>query len=402
MVKYSYLAKTSPETVVQGQVEAESVQDAVSKLDKMGYFPLSVENREAVLDKQNITYFWKSPKKELPLFTRQLASQVEFGVNILKSFTIIQSQVSDKYLKAIINDLITKIKDGKSLSESLSLHPEFFSGFYISLVHSGEVGGNIEVALKRLADYLEKEEEFKNSIRGALVYPSFILVVSVVTVIILLGFVIPRQITMFADMGQMLPLPTKILISSSDFLRSFGWMILVAVFVFIFLLRRFYLTVQGKISIDNLKLKTFLLGQVILKTEISRLARTLSLLLSSGVPITQSLEISKAVLDNEILKLEIKKLKDGVAGGLSLSKCLQGSKLFPQFVTSMVATAEESGSIDRSLLRVADEYEKEVDRTLKLLIRLLEPCIILVMGCIVGFIVISMLLPIFEINLIVR
>jgi type II secretory pathway component PulF len=402
MVKYSYLAKTSPETIIQGQLEAESVQDAVSKLDKMGYFPLSVKNQETVLDKQNIAYFWKSPKKELPLFTRQLASLVEFGVNILKSFTIIQGQVSDKYLKAIINDLIAKIKDGKSLSESLSLYPEFFSGFYISLVHSGEVGGNIEVALKRLADYLEKEEEFKNSIRGALIYPSFILVVSVVTVIILLGFVIPRQVTMFADMGQMLPLPTKILISSSEFLRSFGWMILVAIFVFIFLLRRFYLTIQGKISIDNLKLKTFLLGQIILKTEISRLSRTLSLLLSSGVPITQSLEISKAVLDNEILKLEIKKLKDGVAGGLSLSKCMQGSKLFPPFVTSLIATAEEGGAIDRSLLRIADEYEKEVDRALKLLIRMLEPCIILVMGCIVGFIVISMLLPIFEINLIVR
>ena len=402
MVKYSYLAKASPETVVQGQVEAESVQDAVSKLDKMGYFPLSVNSQETALDKKNAVYFWKSPKKELPLFTRQLASLVEFGVNILKSFTIIQGQVSDQYLKAIISDLIAKIKDGKSLSESLSAYPDFFSGFYISLVHSGEIGGNIEVALRRLADYLEKEEEFKNSLRGALIYPIFILVVSVITVIILLTFVIPRQVTMFADMGQMLPLPTKILINSSEFLRSFGWMILVAVFVFVFLLRRFYLSAQGRISIDNLKLKTFLLGQIVLKTEISRLARTLSLLLSSGVPITQSLEISKTVLDNEILKLEIKKFKDGVAGGLSLSKCMQGSKLFPQFVTSLISTGEEGGSIDKSLLRIADEYEKEVDRTLKVLIRLLEPCIILVMGCIVGFIVISMLLPIFEINLIVK
>lgn len=402
MPRFIYTAKSAPTKTVQGDIEAESEQDAINKLNKMGYFPISVKAEDLSLEKQGIWRFWKISSKDIVLFTRQLSTLIESGVNILNALHIMSNQTPNKYLKAILNDVTSKIEDGKSLSEGLSVHPHLFSGLYTSMIRSGEAGGNIDQALKRLADFLEKEEEFKNSIRAALTYPSFILAVSTLTVIILLGFVIPRLVSMFQDLGQILPLPTKILINLSGFLRGYWWLILAIISVSIFLLQRLYRSPQGKVWLDRFKLNLAIWGKIILKTEVSRLMRTLSLLLSSGITIITSLDISISILENQILKLEVQKFKDQIAGGASLSKCLTDSKLFPVFVTNIVTIGEETGTLERSLMRIADDYEREVDRTLKALTRLLEPVIILVMGLIVGFIVLSMLLPIFQINLIVR
>jgi type II secretory pathway component PulF len=270
------------------------------------------------------------------------------------------------------------------------------------MVHTGEVSGSIEQTLKRLSDFLENEEEFKNSIRAALTYPFFIFILSALTVIILLGFVIPRLVSMFEDMGQILPLPTKVLINISGFLQGYWWLILAMIFLLMFLLQRLYHSPQGKISLDEFKLKLPVLGKIVLKTEIGRLMRTLSLLLSSGITIVSALDIAASLLENQILKIEVQKFKDRITGGSSFSKCLSESKLYPAFVTNIVTIGEESGALEKSLLRIASDYEIDVDRSLKTLTRLLEPIIILVMGLIVGFIVLSMLLPIFQINLIVR
>ena len=402
MPRYTYTAKSQPNQTIQGEIESESEQDAINKLTKIGYFPISVKAEVFSLDKYGIWRYWKITNKDIIIFTRQLSSLIESGVNILNSLNIISNQIPNKYLKSVLNDVSAKIKDGKSLSDSLRMHPQLFSNLYIAMIHSGEMGGNIDQALKSLADYLEKEEDFKSSILSSLTYPFFIFAVSVLTVIILLGFVIPKLITMFEDMGQILPLPTKILINLSQFLRSYWWFILAVVFVSIFLWQRICHAPQGKILIDKLKLKLVIWRDIVLKINISRLMRTLSLLLSSGIPIFSALDISTSVLENQILKLEVQGFKGQIAGGLSFSKCLNGSKLFPAFITNIVTVGEETGNLEKSLLRIADDYDKEVDRTLKTLTRLLEPAIILVMGLIVGFIVLSMLLPIFQINLILR
>jgi len=402
MPKFIYTAKTEPHQTIQGDIEAESKQDAINKLVKIGYFPLSVQAEDLTLYKHELWRFRKVSKRDILIFTRQLSSLIESGVNILNGLNIISNQTPNKYLRAILNDITAKIKDGKSLSESLSIHPQLFSSLYISLIRSGEVGGNLEQVLKRLADFLEKEEEFKNSIRAALTYPAFIVAVSILTVIVLLGFVIPRLVSMFEDMGQVLPLPTKILINISAVLRNYWWFMLLTISVSIFFWQRLRYNPQGKFWLDRFRLKLPLLGKMVLKTEISRLMRTLSLLLSNGITIISSLDISISILENQLLKLEAENFKDQIAGGLSFSRCLNESKLFPVFVTNIVTVGEESGNLERALLRIADDYEREVDRDLKTLTRLLEPTIILVMGVIVGFIVLSMLLPIFQINLIVR
>ncbi len=402
MPKFIYTAKTQPHQTSRGDIEAESKQDAINKLVKIGYFPLSVQAEDLTLYKHDLWRFRKISNPDMVIFTRQLSSLIESGVNLLNGLNIVSNQTPNKYFKSILSDITDKIKEGKSLSESLGAHPYLFSSLYISLIRSGEVGGNLEQVLKRLADFLEKEEEFKNSIRAALTYPAFVFAVSAFTIIVLLGFVVPRLVGMFEDMGQALPLPTKILINISVFLRSYGWFVVFTIFMFIFLWRRLRYNPQGKFWLDRLRLKLPLLGKMVLKTEISRLMRTLSLLLSNGIAIISALDISISILENQLLKLEAQKFKERISGGLSFSRCLNESKLFPVFVANIVTVGEEGGTLERALLRIADDYEREVDRTLKTLTRLLEPTIILVMGVVVGFIVLSMLLPIFQINLIVR
>lgn len=399
---YTYTAKSHPHKTTQGEIEAESEQGAINKLTKMGCFPISLQVKTFSSDKQGPSYSGKISNRDLVLFTSQLAGLIEGGVNIVKGINIIANQTHNKYLQAVLTDVTARIKDGKFLSDSLAAHPNLFSAFYTSMIHTGEASGNLKFTLRHLADFLEEQQEFKDSLRAGLTYPLFILMVGAVTVFVLLTFVIPRLITMFEDMGQVLPLPTRILIGTSGFLRSYGWLIIAVIFILIFLLRRLNNNPSARIFLDRFKLKLWLFGEIMLKAEISRLMRILALLISGGIPIISSLEISSSIVKNQVLKSEIKKFKEQINNGKSLSVAFKGSEFFPELVTSIVAIGEETGTLDKTLKGIAQDYEKEVNRTLKALSRLLEPVIILTMGLIVGFIVLSMLLPIFQINLIVR
>jgi type II secretory pathway component PulF len=256
--------------------------------------------------------------------------------------------------------------------------------------------------VKSLADYYEKDEEFRASLKASLTYPLFICIVGILTVGVLMGFVIPKLVSMFEDLGQNLPIATKILIAISGFIQNYWWAIFTIVFFTIFSLRRLAKTPYGKFTFDKFQLKIPIAGETILKSEIARLSRTLSLLISSGLAVVSSLTTATYVIRNQVLKNELETFKDKITQGSSLSRCLNGSKFFPPFVTNIVAVGEEGGNLEKSLMRIAEEYEKDVDRSLKTLSRLLEPIIILFMGLVVGFIVLSMLLPIFQINLIVK
>ncbi len=402
MPRYTYLAKINPQKNIQGEIEAETEQEAINKLLGLGYFPISISSKILSLEKQGMLSLQRVSRKDISAFTRQLSTLIDSGINITNSLNMIAKQATNKFLKIILNDINAKIKDGKSLSESLESYPKLFPGLYSATIRTGEASGNLNETLKRLSGFLERQEEFKDSIRAALTYPFFILVVSALTICVLLMFVVPRLVSMFEDMGQVLPLPTRILINSSAFLKSYGWIIIAVIIAAAFLLRRLYLSPQGKILFDRLKLKTLFAGKIVLKTEISRMMRTLSLLLSSGVPITSSLEISVTVVENQILKAEILKFKEGISAGSSFSDSLKVSPFFPEFVTNIIAVGEETGRLDQAMQRIADDYEKELEKSLNAMTRMLEPVIILIMGLVVGFIVLSMLLPIFQINLIAK
>jgi len=402
MARYLYTAKSDPQKTVRGNIEAESEQEAINKILKSGLFPIVVQAENAVQIRSSGFRLKKFSNKDIVLFTTKLSTLLDSGVDIIKALDIVSAQSSDRRLKAILGEVKSKIKDGQSLSDSLAAFPNLFSGLYTSMVHTGEASGNLNDVLKRLANFLEKEEEFKNNLLASLVYPAFVLAVGILTVWALLVFVIPRLAAMFEDMGQALPLPTRILIETSAFFRNFWWLIIASIVILIFFLRRLYATAPGKLMLDNFKLKAAVLGPITLKTSLSRLTRTLSLLISSGIPISPALEISALTIDNQIIRTDLKKFRGLISDGASLSEALKTSDIFPDFMVSIVRIGEETGALEKSLLRIADDYEKDVDRTLKTLTQLLEPVIILIMGLIVGFIVISMLLPIFEMNLLVK
>lgn len=402
MPHYHYTAKSQPTKTVDGVIEAESENDCLNKLVRMGYYPISVQ-AEALppAGSQSSMRFGRISKTDIVLFTRQLSSLIDSGVNIITGLNIISTQTTNKHLRLIIEDVFSRIKDGRSLSDSLGQHPAVFSSLYVSIIRSGEAGGTLEKSLSRLADFLEKQEEFRQSLRAALAYPLFVLGVGVLTVYVLLSFVIPKLVVMFEDMGTALPLPTKILISISSFLQNFWWLVIAFVILIAFTFKRSYQKTENKLFWDGLKLKTVVWGPLTLKSEISRVMRTLSLLVSSGITIVASLDVAVSVSENQLIKNELKKFKDQINNGLNFSRCLNDSKLFPPFVTNIVTVGEETGTLERAMMRIADDYERDVDRSLKALSRLMEPVIILVVGVIVGFIVLSMLLPIFQLNLIV-
>jgi type II secretory pathway component PulF len=402
MPRFIYSAKLEPQEIKQGRIEAESEQDAINKLSKMGYFPLSVKSEDLALDSKNSLSFKKISNKDITLFTQQLSSLIESGVNIINALNIIAKQTPNKLLRVVLAEISAKIKDGRALSSSLADFPYLFSNLYTSMIYTGEAGGSLEQVLKRLALFMEKEEEFKDSIRAALTYPAFVFIVGMLTVGVLMGFVIPRLVGMFEDMGQALPIPTQILISLSGAMRSFWWIFLLIAAITVFLLKRASLIPHVRLRWDRLRLKIPVWGEITLKTEMARLMRTLSLLLSSGLTIVYSLDIVSSSVKNSALRLETQKFKEQISNGASFSGCLKESKLVPEFVMNIITVGEEAGTLEKSLIGIADDYERDVDRALKTMARLLEPAIILVMGLIVGFIVLSMLLPIFQINLIVK
>ncbi len=402
MPRFAYIAKTEPNKTVHGALDAESREDAVNQLTRMGHFPVSVTLEEIGSLDRGLLSLRKVTSKDIVLFSHQLSSLIEAGITVISALDIVQNQTEHKYLKAVLRDVANRVKDGDSLSKSMEAYPNVFSNLYSAMIRTGESSGNLVFALKSLVDFLEKEENFRNSVRSSLVYPAFVFSVSALTVVTLLVFVIPRLVTMFEDMGQMLPLPTRLLIDISSFMRNYWWFLLAVILAAVFMFNRIISNPKGRLSWDRLKLNLAVIGPITIKTEMSHLMRMLSLLLSSGVPIMTSLDISKSIIANEVLRLELEKIKEQIGKGSSLSVCFRGSGVFPEFVTNLVSIGEETGSLDKSLMRIANDYGREVDAALKTMTALIEPVIILVMGLIVGFIVLAMLLPIFQINLIVR
>lgn len=401
MPTFIYSAKSEPGKAVQGSVDASTRQEAVAKLAKLGYFPLSVEPEKGGAGQRAFFAFGKIiSTKDIALLTRQLATLLESGVNIFTTLQILLGQASHKAFEAVLQEIMKNIKDGKPLSDSFCMFPQYFSPFYTALLHAGEVGGNLDKTLGRLADFLEREEDVKSSVRAALVYPFFIFLVSIATIAVLLGVVIPRLSSLFEDMGQLLPLPTKLLLGFSRHAASYGWVYGLALGIALLSLKRFFSTERGRHCRDALQLKLPGFGRMILKSELARLLRTLSLLLGSGIPIVSALNVSMETVQNRLLQAELRKIREDIAGGLSFSKALKASPFFPGLVVNIVAVGEEAGTLEKVLSRISEEYERDADAALKTFVHLLEPCVILVMGLLVGFIVLSMLLPIFQINLI--
>jgi type IV pilus assembly protein PilC len=405
MARFVYEAKTSPKDVIKGTLVADNKSAAIQKISRMGYYLLSLEEEAEALGRSQSYAAYFSDKisvKNITDFTRQLSDLLEAGITIAKALDILYGQTQNKRLKKVILDIRDYCVSGNPLSDALTRHPKIFSNLYINMVRSGETGGMLDNILKRLSDYYEKQLDIQTKIRTALAYPVLMSVVGFVTIMILITFVMPKMTVMFSDFGQALPLPTQILLGISGVIQNY-WLILILFLAGTAMtIMKIYNTHDGRLTIDRFKLNSPVLGPMVKKVEIARFTRTLSTLLDNGVPILSALQIVLETVGNAVIKEEIEKTADAVKEGASLAQGLGGARSIPPAVMNMIAIGEEGGHVEKSLLKIALGYERESDEAIKIMMSLIEPLLILTLGIVVGFIVISMLLPIFEMNFLVR
>jgi len=398
---YSYEATTKEGSIVNGSLEAVNERMAVDRIQDMGYFPLKVTKeleRESIFTKLFSSVKGRVKEKDIMTFTYQLGVLLDAGFALERSLSILADLSEKKKMQEMLNEIISHLRSGKHFSDALSRFPAVFPMFYINMVKAGEAGGFLEDVISRLVIYLENSQALKEDVRSALIYPSILCVVGGAAVVVLLTFVVPKFTQIFADMGEALPLPTIMLLAVSDMLIQSWWvLVLLSGGVFLYA-RRYFSTEKGRRSWDKVKFRLPVFGELSKEIAVSRFARTLGTLLASGVPILSAFQIVKGTLGSEKISDIIASVKESVRKGRGISEPLRNSDIFPPLAVHMITVGEETGRLDEMLIKIADRFDIEVKTTVKRLLSLLEPALILAMGLMVGFIVISMLMAIFSIN----
>jgi type IV pilus assembly protein PilC len=419
MPKYDYVALDQKGAETRGTIEVASQNEAIGRVKEMGLFPTKIIEADKVQEKKapgkkakgkaparggkkgGININIKIPglgggvkPKVLTTFTRQLATLVDAGLPLLRGLRVLEKQERNANLKKILGDLALSIEGGSTFSEGLAQHPKVFNKLFVNMVKAGELGGVLEVVLKRLAEFSEKAQKIKGKVKAALFYPVAVLVVAVGIMILLMCFVVPKFRDVFSGMGMTLPTFTQIVLGISQMIKDhiLETLGIVAAFVVVFLLI-INKTKLGRLLWDKFKLKMPALGPVISKVAISRFTRTLGTLVSSGVPILQALTIVKETSGNVIISNAISKVHESVKEGETITAPLEASGVFPPMVVSMVDVGEQTGAMPEMLLKIADNYDEEVDNAVAAMTSLLEPIMIVFLAVIVGSIVIAMFLP---------
>lgn len=401
METYYYEATTREGNIVTGTLDVDSEHSAVDRIQEMGYFPIKVskaEEREHLLSRFLSSIQGRVNDKDIMTFTYQLSVLLDAGFPLDRSLSILAELTEKKKLRELITDILAQVRGGKSFSEALSKFPDNFPLFYVNMIKAGEAGGFLEDTISRMAVYLENAQGLKEDVRSALIYPIILACVGGAAVVVLLTFVVPQFTKIFADMGGNLPLPTVVLLAISGSLVKYWWLILSVLAVVYYVARRYFKSENGRRSWDMIKFSLPVFGKLFRETAVSRFARTFGTLLGSGVPILNALQIVKGTLGSDKISEIINSVRESVRKGRGLSEPLKNSDIFPSLAVHMVTVGEETGRLDEMLIKIADRFDSEVRITVKRLLSLLEPVLILVMGMAVGFIVISMLVAIFSIN----
>ncbi len=420
MPKYNYTALDARGNETKGSIEVGSQNEAIGRVKEMGLFPTKIAEaeKEKSTDKKakaktaaakpkaggkkgggmnlniKIPGFGGGVKpKVLTTFTRQLATLVDAGLPLLRGLRVLEKQERNANLKSILGELSTSIEGGSTFSEALAQHPKVFNKLFVNMVKAGELGGVLEVVLKRLAEFSEKAQKIKGKVKAAMFYPTAVMIVAVGIMVLLMTFVVPKFKDVFAGMNITMPKFTLLVLWISDVIKNniLATMGGIAVVVVLFLL--FIKTKFGRHLWDKFKLKAPPMGQVVTKVSISRFARTLGTLVSSGVPILQALNIVKETAGNVIIANAVSKIHESVKEGETITAPLEASRVFPPMVVSMVDVGEQTGAMPEMLLKIADNYDEEVDNAVSAMTSLLEPIMIVFLAVIVGSIVIAMFLP---------
>lgn len=401
MPTFAYEVKDTGGNVKKGSVDAPNLKMAQAKLQESSYVILKLSEKAGTKQSELAAWFSKMKRvneQSLTVFSRQFATMINAGLAMVRCLDILAEQTEDKKLQQTLINVRKDVEGGSTLSSALAKHPDVFSTLYVSMVKAGEMGGVLDEVLERLANFMEKDYSLKKKVKAALTYPMVILVMAVIIVGFLVTYILPTFVSLFESMDLKLPLATKILISITKAAKNpyimFG--VLIAVIGLAVLINLYVKTVAGKRQYDLLKLSVPVFGALNKKVAISRFCRTLGTLLSSGVPIMQSLEIVGRASGNEVLALTVGKVRESIREGESIAGPLGASGMFPPMVTQMVAVGEETGNLDSMLGKIADFYDTEVEYMLASLTSMLEPIMIVGMGGVVGFIVISVFMPLYQ------
>jgi type IV pilus assembly protein PilC len=397
MPLYEWQGRTISGEIQRGTISADSELALRIALRKDGIILLKANEKKKKLEGK---YNPRAKVKimQIVVFTRQLSTMITSGLTLVQSLEILANQVEDRNLKGIIREIKSKIERGSSFAEALKDYPQCFDSLYVNLVRAGEESGTIDTVLQRLANYMEKIAKLKKKVKSALIYPASIVVVAMAVVMVLLVFVIPVFETMFKDMGASLPAPTQFVVNLSKLVKAY----ILHIFGFLVLLfigfKKYYSTESGRKAVDKLLLRLPLFGVLVIKNSIARVSRTLATLLSSGVPILESLNIVAKVAGNKIVEEAMLEAKARITEGKSMSEPLAESGVFPPMMVQMVQVGESTGALDNMLNKLADFYEDDVDNMVSNLMTLMEPAIMVFLGVILGGLIISMYLPIFQLG----
>jgi type IV pilus assembly protein PilC len=405
MPQFKYTVRNPAGKTIQGVMDATMQRTVVDKLrgDRLIIMAInevkenSKSSGESLFKRLN-PFKGSIPSKELVIFSRQMATLVSAGVPIVQGLSILGDQIENPYFKKIMTAIRSDIESGISIADAMKKHPRAFSELYVSMIRAGETGGVLDAILERLSSYLESAEELKGKVKGAMVYPAVISGVAATVTIFLLVAVIPTFKTVFSSFGGQLPLPTRLLLMVSDFLKT-KFLILSAIPIgtFIFF-QRFYKTEAGREWVDRRLIKLPVFGDLLKKVAVAKFTRTLGTLIKSGVPILQALDTVAKTSGNRVVELAILKAKESIREGEKIADPLRQSGIFPAMVLQMISVGEETGNLETMLNKIADFYDQEVDTSVKAMTSLIEPIIICVMGVVIGAIVICMFLPIFQMS----
>lgn len=383
---------------VTGQIDAADERLASTLLRERGLRPF--ELKETKGGALSISIGGKRKKKikqtDLTTFTRQLSTLIEAGLPLLRALTVLVEQSENPTLKETIEDIKNSVQGGLSFSDALAKYPSVFNKLYIAMIRAGEAGGVLEVVLDRLAEFAEKDAALRAKVKGAMVYPAIMVLVAIVVITILMAFVIPQFADLFGDMGATLPLPTRILMGISDAFKNFWWLIFGALGGAYYGLGAWFKTSKGEHWKDQMLLTAPIFGELTKKQVTARFTRTLGTLIQSGVPILQALAIVKDTAGNVVISEKLDSVSAAVTEGEPMAAPMHRLGIFAPMVTNMIAVGEETGALDAMLVRIADNYDMLVEETVKAMTTLMEPALIVFMGVTVGFIVLALFLPLFE------
>lgn len=397
MPTYQYTAMDQGGEEVTGTLEAPSEDAVISQLKDQGYRPVDIrEKTESFLSQ--IPFLGSAPAdpEEIAIFTRQMATLLDAGLPLLRAVNVLEDQTENEEFKSVLQKISQDIQGGSSFSEALAAHPEVFDDLYVNMVKAGEAGGVLDEVLNRLAQFAEKRQELQAKIKSATMYPAIMGIIAVLVVVFLLIFVLPTFTSLFREMDVDLPIPTIIVISVSNFLQNYWWLVLLMLGGLYFAYSWWYETDRGEVVIDRAKLNIPVFGELNKKVQVARFARTLATLIKSGVPILEAIDIVQDTIGNRIIADTMDDVHDSISEGDTISEPLHESGIFPPMVTHMISVGEETGNLDEMLNRVADTYEMQVDEMVEGLSSMLEPILITFMGITIGVIVMAMFFPMFE------